>query len=87
MGYFRDGFDGSQDYDLILRATEKARNIVHIPKILYHCRISSASAAASPLAKPYTGESSKKVLAEHIKRTGLKGQIEDAQFLNTYKIK
>ena len=87
VGYLRDGFEGLQDYDLILRATEKARKIVHIPKILYHWRISGASAAASPLAKPYTGESSKKALAEHIKRTGLKGQIEDAQFFNNYTIK
>jgi len=38
IGGFREGFDGSQDYDLVLRFTEKADEIVHIPKILYHWR-------------------------------------------------
>ncbi len=87
VGYFREGFDGSQDYDLILRITEKARKIVHIPKILYHWRISGTSAAGGPLAKSYTDEPSKKALSEHLKRTGLKGEVEDAQFFNTYRIK
>jgi len=39
VGGFRIGFEGSQDYDLILRITEKTSNIFHIPKILYHWRI------------------------------------------------
>ena len=38
VGRFRDGFDGSQDYDLFLRITEKARKIAHIPEVLYHWR-------------------------------------------------
>ena len=36
VGGFREGFDGAQDWDLILRATEKARRVVHIPEVLYH---------------------------------------------------
>ena len=43
IGWFREGYDGSQDYDLILRATEKANLILHIPKVLYHWRAFSAS--------------------------------------------
>src|SRR5208283_5232816 len=40
LGGFRTGFDYAQDYDLILRATERARRIVHVPKVLYHWRTS-----------------------------------------------
>ena len=50
-GGFRKGFDGSQDYDLVLRACELAREIVHIPKILYHWRVHPASTAGNPNAK------------------------------------
>ena len=46
LGGFNSEFDGSQDYDLILRATEQAKHIVHIPKILYNWRISSTSVAS-----------------------------------------
>jgi glycosyltransferase involved in cell wall biosynthesis len=39
IGGFRAGFDGSQDYDLILRASERARKVAHIPAVLYHWRV------------------------------------------------
>ena len=87
IGYFREGFDDSQDYDLILRITEKADKIIHIPKILYHWKVFSVSAEGGYLTKPYSNESSKKALSEHLKRTGFKGKVEDAQFFNTYRIK
>ena len=48
---FRPEFDGTQDYDLILRASEYARGIYHIPKILYHWRMSADSTAGSIEAK------------------------------------
>jgi glycosyltransferase involved in cell wall biosynthesis len=56
IGGFRLGLDGSQDYDLLLRFTERARHIAHIPKILYHWRKTAGSAAASPAAKPFAYE-------------------------------
>ena len=46
VGRFRPGFDGSQDYDLILRVTERARHIHHIPRTLYHWRRIATSVAA-----------------------------------------
>ena len=46
-GGMRVGFEGSQDYDLALRATEKSSAIGHIPKILYHWRAVPGSTATS----------------------------------------
>ncbi len=88
VGMFRSEFDGSQDHDLVLRLTEKAERIVHIPKILYHWRVSNASVASDPYAKPYTIEAGKKAVAEHLERVGLKGTVESTTVHpNIYRIK
>ena len=85
-GGFRQEFDGSQDYDMVLRLTEQAENIVHIPKILYYWRSHSASVASDVSAKPYTIVSAKKALAQHLKRVGLKGEVRDSSVPSTYQI-
>ena len=85
-GWFREGYDGSQDYDLILRCTEKAKKIVHIPKILYHWRISDNSVAQDPKNKMYAYDAAKKALKDHLDRIGLKGKVSDGPFLGSYKI-
>jgi GT2 family glycosyltransferase len=61
-GLLDPAFDGSQDYDLILRATEQARRIVHIPKILYHWRAGAASTASSIDNKQYALDAAKRAL-------------------------
>ncbi len=86
VGGFRSEFDGSQDYDMILRLTEKARCIVHIPKILYYWRCHKASVASDISAKPYTLVAAKKALDEHLIRVGLSGKSEDARIPSVYKI-
>lgn len=86
VGGFDSNYDGSQDYDLILRLTEKAETIVHIPEILYFWRSHAASTASSISAKPYIMESAHKALAAHLERIGLKGTVEDAIVPSTYKI-
>ena len=68
IGGFRDGFDGSQDYDLILRATERARKVAHIPSILYHWRVVPGSAAGDVHAKPYAYDAGKKAVESHFAR-------------------
>lgn len=85
-GNFRSEFDGSQDYDLILRLTEHARHIVHIPEILYYWRAHTGSVADSINAKPYTINAAKHALEEHLKRSGLRGHVEDSTVPSTYKI-
>lgn len=86
-GGFRSEFDGSQDYDLILRLTEQARHIVHIPKVLYFWRSHTASVASGIQAKPYVLAAAKKALAEHLKRVGLEGTVEDSAVPSTYRIR
>lgn len=85
-GGFRSEFDGSQDYDLILRLTEQAENVVHIPKILYYWRSHANSVASDISAKPYTLTAAKKALAEHLDRVGLKGTVLDSKVPSTYHI-
>ncbi len=86
VGGFRSDFDGSQDYDIILRLTEKAKKVVHIPKILYFWRCHAASVASNIAAKPYCIISAHKALDEHLKRVGLRGAVEDSSYLSTYKM-
>ena len=87
VGGFRSEFDGSQDYDIILRLTEKAKHVVHIPKVLYYWRNHADSTASDVSAKPYTMTAAKKALTEHLQRVGLKGEVSDAAAPTTYRIK
>src|SRR5438067_9380510 len=77
IGGFRDGFGGSQDYDLALRAIERLRpqQIVHIPRVLYHWRKIPGSLAAASDAKEYAHESARRAIREHLSRTGIKAQV------------
>jgi GT2 family glycosyltransferase len=75
VGAFREGFDGSQDYDLILRVTEQARRIVHIPEVLYHWRAIEGSAAADAGAKPYAIEAGRRAVQEHLERSGIDATV------------
>lgn len=76
VGGFRRGFDGSQDYDLMLRVSEKTKKIAHIPKVLYHWRKIPGSAAASTMAKPFAHKAAAQALEESLKRRGYQGWIE-----------
>lgn len=87
VGYFRSEYDGSQDYDLILRLTEKAKRVFHIRKILYYWRAHKNSVAQDVGAKPYTVTAAKKALAAHLSRCGLKGEVLDSSVPTTYHIK
>ena len=75
VGGFRAGFEGSQDYDLLLRLTEIAKIIYHIPKILYHWRLHSESTSSNIDAKPYAFNSGELALQKAIERRGIKGKV------------
>lgn len=88
LGGIRVGFEGSQDYDFVLRLMEKTNKIGHVPKILYHWRMRKESTANALTAKPYIMESTYKAKAEALERRGLKGDItlipDIGQFRVTY---
>jgi glycosyltransferase involved in cell wall biosynthesis len=77
IGGFRTGYEGSQDYDLVLRFTEKTDQIFHIPKILYHWRIHQQSAASGTDAKPYAYIAAKKAVGDALRRRGEPGRLQD----------
>jgi len=86
IGGFRPEYDGSQDYDLILRVTEETNRIGHIPKILYSWRKTEGSAAAQIDAKPYALIAAKKALSDACKRRGIKAKVLDGLFTGSYRI-
>ncbi len=67
---FRTRFDGSQDHDMILRLTDRAKNVVHVPKLLYYWRSHAGSVASGIDAKPYAVEAAKGAVADHLRRHG-----------------
>jgi O-antigen biosynthesis protein len=75
IGGFHSGYDGAQDYDLILRATEKARKVAHVPQILYHWRVVPGSTAGDVHAKPYAYDAGQKAVQMHFKRKQIPATI------------
>lgn len=85
-GGFRKEYDGSQDYDMVLRLTEKAKKIVHIPRILYYWRNHQASVASDVSAKPYVVNAAKAAIEGHLQRIGLCGKVTDTAIPSIYRI-
>lgn len=76
VGGFDPEFEGSQDWDLVLRVTERARNVVHVPRILYHWRMLETSAAGGgEAAKPYAFEAGCRAVQAHCERIGLPAEV------------
>jgi len=72
---FRTGFEGSQDYDLALRVTERARAVAHLPYILYHWRVLRGSTAQRGDAKPASFEAGRQAVAEALARRGAQAEV------------
>jgi GT2 family glycosyltransferase len=87
IGRFREGYDGSQDYDLLLRATEKTDRIAHIPKVLYHWRTVESSAASDRKAKMYAYANAKRALRDHVQRMSFKAEVSDGAILGSYRVR
>ncbi len=86
IGGFREGFDGSQDYDLALRACERARRVVHIPEVFYRWRIHPASVSQSAGNAPVF-DAARKALTEHLGRIGRAGTVEQVHGVGVYRIR
>jgi len=89
IGGFRKGFEGSQDYDLVLRFIEKTEvsRIAHIPKILYHWRKIPGSAAAAIDAKSYAYIAAEKAIQEYVDRNKLNAQVMPGKNISFYRTK
>jgi len=87
-GLFRTEYDGSQDFDLVLRLTEKANKIVHIPKVLYFWRNHALSVASDISAKTYCIDAGKKAVKSHLERMGISGSVESSEIYPViYRVK
>ena len=86
---FRSQFDGSQDHDMILRLTDAAQNVVHVPKLLYYWRCHATSVASNIEAKPYAIEAARGAVAENLRSRGFKNfQITSTRAFETiFKIR
>lgn len=84
----RSGFDGAQDYDLILRAAGRIREeeIVHVGKVLYHWRCHDLSTAANPASKLYAYEAGKAALQDFLEEKEISGRAADTEHVGFYRI-
>lgn len=89
LGGFRVGFEGSQDYDLVLRALRRTQpsRIRHIPHVLYHWRAVRGSAAAATDAKPYAFVAAQRSLSEHLAAEQPGSSVGEGRFPGTYRVK
>jgi GT2 family glycosyltransferase len=80
VGRFREGYEGAQDHDLVLRCADAttADRICHIPRVLYHWRVSANSTAQTLQAKPYAWNAGRRAIEDHLARRGTAGQVAPA---------
>jgi GT2 family glycosyltransferase len=80
LGGFRAGLDGSQDHDLVLRVSEQARAILHLPAVLYRWRSAPGSVLSGGLAaKPAAWEAGRRAVAEHCARVGIDAEVGELE--------
>ena len=87
LGGLRSEFDGSQDYDLMLRATERARRIVHVPEVLYHWRVIAGSAAGATTSKPWAYEAGRRAVENAMARRGEEAVVETTAIPGLYHVR
>lgn len=82
-GVFRHEYNGSQDHDMILRLTQAARKVRHIPKLLYYWRSHANSVASDINSKPYAIEAGKKAVKDSLKALGIEAEVESTKAFPT----
>ena len=77
VGGYREGYEGSQDWDLTLRVTELVppSQVVHVPHVLYHWRAHARSTASVVATKPYALDAGRRAVADHLARTGRPARV------------
>lgn len=86
LGGLREGFDGSQDYDFLLRASEQSRRIGHVPEVLYHWRSSPLSLSSDEQKLKQASERGARALREHLQRVGEEAEVTEAAPTN-YRVR
>ncbi|MCA1584380.1 MAG: glycosyltransferase [Acidobacteria bacterium] len=87
VGGFRPGYDGSQDYDLVLRLIERTSRIEHVSDVLYHWRKIPESASSAGTAKPWAHLAGQRALQDYANRNALDATVEDAGVPGLYRMR
>jgi glycosyltransferase involved in cell wall biosynthesis len=87
VGGFRQGFEGAQDYDLVLRLIDHAPRIHHVPKVLYQWRRIPESTAGHEGAKPWAHDAGKLALDDYVRRNKINAEILPGAFPYVYRIR
>lgn len=88
VGHLREGFDGAQDYDVILRVTDATKHVVHIPKVLYHWRLAEGSTSGPIENKSYASTAGRRALEDHVKRCSIRAEaLEIPELPTNYRLR
>jgi GT2 family glycosyltransferase len=89
VGGFRTGYEGAQDYDLLLRLIDQGTDarVHHIPRVLYHWRKSPQSTASAAQAKPWALDAGRRALEEYVRRNGIDGDVLPGNAQGLYRIR
>lgn len=87
VGGFVKEFDGAQDYDFILKCTRAAKRTAHVPRMLYHWRVSPESTADNPASKLYAFEAGKRAIEADLQRSGVKAEVSHTPDFGFYRVK
>ena len=82
---FRKEYDGAQDFDIILRASEGYGEVVHIPKVLYHWRCHDDSTAANPASKKYAYDAGRRAVSDFLLSKNIPAVVTDMQHVGFYR--
>lgn len=86
VGLFRSTYDGAQDYDLLLRASEVSDTIVHLPHVLYHWRKVPGSTASSFDSKSYAHDAGRRAIEQALERRAERGKVLDTGYPGHYRV-
>jgi len=84
---FREGYNGSQDYDLLFRVLERTQRGAHISRVLYHWRMIRHSVAFSSNAKPYAHMAAQRVIKDSLNRRKVEGEVLEGPSPGFYRVK
>ncbi|UTA54191.1 glycosyltransferase family 2 protein [Lysobacter soli] len=87
VGGLREGTDGAQDYDLVLRCVLAGARIDHIPSVLYHWRQHANSTSANASSKPYAHDAGKRAIQHYLDQASPGAEVQDAPMTFCYDVR
>ena len=87
IGGFRAGYEGAQDYDLLLRLMERTERIHHIPRVLYHWRKLPQSTASAGQAKPWALDAGRLAVEDYVRRNGIDAEVLPGRRAGLYRVR